>query len=80
MATYAVTLITNASTVVEVTVPDDVTDPTTIAELAIEENRGPNLCHQCSGGGRSNGQELTIGDDWEPVMFDGTPSITRTDT
>ncbi|MGW4648086.1 hypothetical protein [Kitasatospora sp. NPDC004289] len=74
MARYTVTLVTSASTVVEVDVPDDVTDPEEIAALALEQNNEPDLCRQCSHAG---GQELYLGDEWEPNRFDGALTITK---
>lgn len=80
MARYSVPMSTWASTVVEVDVPDDVTDPQQIADLALEqmaEKGGPTLCHQCAGS--RNGGGLDIGDEWEAVQNNGQPEITRID-
>ena len=80
MARYTVPFTTWANTSVEIEVPDDVTDPEQIAELAWEqmgEEGGPTLCHQCTG--TRNGGGLEIGDEWEPARFDGKPSISRLD-
>lgn len=62
MATYNVPLVTAAITVVAVTVPDDVTDPVQIAELAVRQNVAPTLCNHCA---HADGQELMLGDDWD---------------
>ncbi|WP_035838964.1 hypothetical protein [Kitasatospora azatica] len=77
MAVYSVALTTWANTSVEVEVPDDVTDPERIAELAVEHNDPPTLCNQCSGGGRSGHQELELGDDWQAVTFQDQAVVTR---
>lgn len=80
MARYSVPMTVWASTTVEIDVPDHITDPEQIAELAIEhmaETGGPTLCHQCSSS--RNGGGLEVGDEWEPVTDDGKPSITRLD-
>ena len=78
MPRYTVSLTTYANTVVDVDAPDDAT-PEEIAELAIEQNQGPTLCHHCTGGTRDGRQYLEIGDDWEPATFDGQPLVTRID-
>jgi hypothetical protein len=75
MARYSVPVTTLANTAVEVEVPDSVTDPAQIAALALEQNNPPTLCNQCSGG--RHGQELEVGDDWEPVIWQGAPTVTR---
>lgn len=80
MARYIVPMTTWASTTVEIEVPDDITDPEQIAELALEQmavEGGPTLCHQCSSS--RNGGGLEIGDEWEPAESDGKPEITRID-
>lgn len=79
MAKYSVPFTTWANISVEVEVPDNVTDPQEIVELAQEADQGTSLCRQC-GGSRNNG--LEIGDDFEPVMEekpDGqqVPIVTR---
>lgn len=76
MRRYTVTLVTSASTVVEVDVPDDITDPERIAALAVAANNEPGLCNRCS---HADGQELHLGDEWKPGRLDGVPTITRLD-
>lgn len=81
MAKYSVPFTTWASTVIEVEVPDDMTDPEQIADLALEQmakESGPALCHQCAIGRRGNGG-LEIGDEWEPTRDGDKPDITRLD-
>lgn len=83
MARYSVPFTTWASTIVDIEVPDDVTDPTEIVELAerkLYDIGTPDLCHQCSGGGRGGTGNLSIGDDdWAVPIHNGAPEITRTD-
>ena len=81
MARYSVPMTTWASTVVDVDVPDDITDPEQIAELALQqmaEEGGPSLCHQCASGRRGSGG-LELGDEWGAVQHDGKPEVTRLD-
>jgi len=75
MPRYTVPLMTWANIAVDVDAPEDAT-PEQIAELAIEQHEGTSLCHQCAGT-RNNG--LEIGDEWEPVLHDGVPEVTRID-
>lgn len=62
MARYRVTLVTSASTAVDVEVPDGATPEDIVA--AAKEQDTPSLCHQCAGGARG-GPELELGDDWD---------------
>lgn len=64
MPKYIVPFTTWANISVEVDVPDGVTDPERIAELAMEAFQGTSLCHQCGGDRNSN---LELGDDFEAV-------------
>lgn len=72
MARYTVTLTTSANTAVDVEVPDHVTDPETIAALAVEalEAEGRELCNSCD-------RTVDLGDDWRPVRSDGAVTVTR---
>jgi len=78
MARYTVPMATWANTTVEVEVPDHVTDPEEIADLALEQMDPPTLCHQCTGGWRG-ASSLDLGDVWEPARFDGKPDVNRLD-
>ncbi|WP_354643927.1 hypothetical protein [Kitasatospora camelliae] len=75
MARYTVTLTTSANAVVDVEVPDDVTDPEEIAELAVaalEDEGAPDLCNACA-------TPVQLGDDWRPARHQGAPLLTRHD-
>jgi hypothetical protein len=67
MAKYRVPLTGYASTTVDV--ETDKTNPQKIVELAIEEAHF-GLCHHCA----SHGE---VGDEWEPVTYDGKYEIYR---
>lgn len=70
----------NSSVIVEV--PDDVTDPEAIAELARVKfhEDSPTLCNGCTGGHSQGAPELEIGDEWDiPLDDHGNPSITFLD-
>ena len=75
MAKHRIYFQTIASTSIEVEVPDEVTDPEEIAELAEEQADFPTLCHQCTGGTRFQSQNLELGDEWEPLREDGKPVV-----
>jgi len=82
MAKYSVPMTTWASTTVEIEVPDDMTDPEQIAEIAERQLHAdgiPSLCHQCAGGTRYGSQNLEIGDEWEAAETDGKPGVIRLD-
>jgi len=74
MPLYRVPLTTAANLSVDVEVPPGVTDPDTIAALAIEQagDEHVELCIDCSG---KSGLEL--GDTYRPVLIDGVAAITR---
>lgn len=75
MPKYRVPLTTWADIAVDVDVPDDVTDPNAIAELAMEQVN-VSLCHQCAG---SRNDSLTLGDEYSAVLTDGVAEITSLD-
>lgn len=75
MPRYRVTLTTHANTTVEIDAPDDATLEE-IAELAVQQNEGPTLCRQCSGGDFGH-QHLDLGDDWTVSQPGGIPLIAR---
>jgi hypothetical protein len=55
-----VPITTWANATATVDVPDDVTDPAIIAEMALEQFEGASLCRQCS--------SLDLGDEWNTVL------------
>lgn len=67
MPKYIVPLTGVASIAVDV--ETDETDPTEIIKLA-QEQVSASLCHQCVGK-----DSLSLGDEWDPVMWDGKPEI-----
>lgn len=77
MAKYRVSMQTVATTVIEVEVPDDVTDPEEIAERAYEEGTFPTICAHCSGWGKDH--NLDLGDEWEVSEYEGKPLVERAD-
>jgi hypothetical protein len=77
MAKYRVSMQTVATTVVEIEVPDDVTDHEEIATRAAEEGEFPTICGQCAGWGR--GYSLDMGDEWNVSEYEGKPLVERTD-
>ena len=76
MPKYRVYLTTTASAAVDIEVPDDVTDPDEIAELAWSESEFPTLSAQASGWGRP--WSLDLGE-WEADIVDGIPYVTDED-
>ena len=76
MPTYRVYLTTTASATVNVEVPDDVTDPEEIAELAWSEAEFPTLSAQASGWGQSWSMDLG---EWETEIVDGVVYVTDED-
>jgi hypothetical protein len=73
MAKYRVYLQTVASGTVDIEVPDDVTDPEEICELAFAEKELPSLGAQASGWGQP--WSLDLGE-WEPETQDGVAYVT----
>lgn len=56
-----------SSTTITADVPDDIADDPEAVALYMQENCDfPTLCHQCVGMG-GKGQNLELGDEWEPV-------------
>lgn len=70
MAKHRIYFQTVASTVIEIELPDDVTDPEAITEAAEEQIDFPTLCNHCEG---SRFQNLELGDEWKPITKDGKP-------
>lgn len=75
MAKHQIYFQTFASTSIEVELPDDITDPEEIVEYVQENADMPTLCHHCTGGSKFERQNLTLGDEWEPLREDGKPVI-----
>lgn len=73
MTKYRVYVTTTASGTVDIEVPDDVTDPELIAELAFNEGTFPTLSAKGSGWGESWSLELG---DWETEVEDGVAYVT----
>lgn len=72
MARYIVTLTTSANAVIDINVPDTVTDPEEIAALglaAFEAEGAPELCNPCD-------HAVQLGDDWRPARPVGAPLVT----
>lgn len=72
MARYIVTLTTSANAVIDVEVPDTVTDPEEIAALglaAFDADGVPELCNACD-------HLVALGDDWRPARPAGAPLVT----
>lgn len=78
MAKYRVSMQTVATTVIEIEVPDDVTDPEEIAERAAEEGEFPTICAQCAGWGRN--YNLVMDGEWIVSEYEGKPLVERADT
>lgn len=72
MAKYRVHVQTTASATVEVEVPDDVTDPNEISELAFDKADFPHLSAKAAGWGET--WSLDLGE-WEDVIEDGKPAV-----
>ncbi|MFF9786365.1 hypothetical protein [Streptomyces nigrescens] len=68
MAKHHIYFQTTASTVVEIELPDDVTDPEAITEAAEKQINFPTLCGPCEG---SHAQNLTLSDEWTALYKDG---------
>ena len=77
MAKYRVNMQTVATTVIEVEVPDDVTDLEEIAEIAANEGEFPTICAQCAGWGRE--YSLDMDGEWNVSEYEGKPLIERVD-
>ncbi len=73
MAKYRVYVTTMASGAVDIEVPDDVTDPEEISELAFRKGTLPSLTAQGSGWGEPWSLELG---EWEPEEQDGVAYVT----
>ncbi|MEU9259013.1 hypothetical protein AB0D68_11070 [Streptomyces sp. NPDC048212] len=69
MAKYTVPLWGYANTAVEV--ETDSTDLNEIAALA-ELQAHATLCHQCA-------HNVDLGDEWQPVMYEGKPEVYKED-
>ena len=76
MAKYRVYVTTTASGTVDVEVPDDVTDPNEIAELAYDKAEFPALSAKGSGWGEPWSLELG---EWEVETEGGVPYVTDED-
>jgi hypothetical protein len=73
MAKYRVYVTTTASGSVEIEVPDDVTDPEEISELAFSKGKLPRLSAQ--GAGWNEPWSLDLGE-WETDIVDGVAYVT----
>ena len=76
MAKYRVYLTTTASAAVDIEVPDDVTDPEEISEIAWNEAEFPSLSAQASGWGQSWSMDLG---EWGNEIVDGVVYVTDED-
>ena len=76
MPKYKVFVQTVASATVEVEVPEGVTDPNEISELAFNQAEFPSLSANASGWGKS--WSLDLGE-WEDVIEDGQPVVELTE-
>ena len=76
MTKYRVYVTTTASAVVNVEVPDDVTDPNEIAEIAFDKAEFPKLSAKASGWGESWSMEIG---EWEIETENGAPYVTGED-
>jgi hypothetical protein len=74
MTKYRVYATTTASAAVDVEVPDGVTDPEEISELAFAKGLLPNLSAQASGWGQP--WSIDLGE-WEPEIVDGVSYVTN---
>jgi hypothetical protein len=72
MPKYKVFVQTVASATVEIEVPEGVTNPNEISELAFNEAEFPHLSANAAGWGRS--WSLDLGE-WEDVTEDGSPVV-----
>lgn len=72
MTKYRVYVQTTATAVVEVEVPDGVTDPDEISQIAADKGEFPTLSAKASGWGEKWSLELG---DWEDVIEDGKPYV-----
>lgn len=72
MARYTLAIFTYVNSSVTVEVPDEVTDPTEIAERALEQDQGHSLCHGCA-------RDLDLGDEWQYAIDPetGKPDVMR---
>lgn len=77
MTKYRVNMQTVATTVIEIEVPDDMTDPEEIAERAADEAEFPTLCAQCAGWGRN--VSLAMDGEWTVSEYEGKPLVERAD-
>ena len=73
MAKYRVYVTTTASAVVDIEVPDDVTGPNEIAEIAFDKAEFPTLSAKASGWGEP--WSMDIGE-WEVETENGVPYVT----
>ena len=73
MSKYRVYATTTASGYVDIEVPDDVTDPEEISEIAFAKHSLPTLGANASGWGQPWGLELG---EWEPDIVDGVSYVT----
>jgi hypothetical protein len=73
MAKYRVYVTTTASGTIDIEVPDDVTDPEEISEIAFSKGEWPRLSAQGSGWGQPWSLELG---EWEPEIQDGAAYVT----
>jgi hypothetical protein len=67
---YMVPLTGVANIAVEVETEE--TDPEKIVELA-QEQVSASVCYQCA-----NRDSLNLGDEWDPVMWEGVPEVNET--
>ena len=73
MAKYRVYVTTTASGTVDIEVPDDVTDPEEISEIAFSKGELPTLSAKGQGWGES--WSLDLGE-WEPEIENGVTYVT----
>lgn len=66
MATHRILFQAVATTVVDIELPDDVTDPAAILEAAEDQIDFPDLCNHC-------GDDLDLADQWTAIAKDGQP-------
>jgi hypothetical protein len=66
MAKHRILFQAVAATVIEVDLPDDITDPAKILEAAENQVDFPDLCNHC-------GDDIDLADQWKAVAKDGQP-------